>query len=66
MLCVNLYISHICLERKASAKIVVPVMAGFTLLLVGISSVTLAALPGYGEGFFVFLGFFYLIPLFFL
>lgn len=66
MLCVNLYISHICLERKASAKIVVPVMVGFTLLLVGINSVTLAALPGYGEGFFVFLGFFYLIPLFFL
>ena len=63
MLCVNLYVSHICHERKASPKIVVPVMVAFTLLLLGFSALTIAALPGYGEGSFVILGFFYVIPL---
>ncbi len=63
MLCVNLYVSHICHERKASPKIVVPVMVAFTLLLLGLSALTIAALPGYGEGSFVILGFFYVIPL---
>ena len=63
MLCVNLYVSHICHERKASPVIVVPVMAGFTLLLVGLSALTIAALPGYGEGSFVIFGFLYVIPL---
>lgn len=33
MLCVNLYVSHICLDRKAAPVIVVPVMAVFSLLL---------------------------------
>lgn len=63
MLCINLYVSHICLDRKASPAVVVPVMAVFTLLAVGISLVTLGALPGYSEGRFVVLGFSYLIPL---
>lgn len=63
MLCVNLYVSHICLERKASPAIVVPVMVAFTLLLWQGFAAILAALPGYGEGLFIFLGFFYLIPL---
>ena len=38
MLCVNLYVGHICHERKASPVIVVPVMAAFTLLLLGLSA----------------------------
>lgn len=63
MLCINLYVSHICFDRKASPVIVVPVMAAFTALALGISWVTISALPGYGEGRFIFLGFSYLIPL---
>lgn len=62
-LCVNLYVSHICLDRKASPVIVVPVMAGFTLLVLGVCTVTIAALPGYGQGYYLSLGFLYLIPL---
>lgn len=63
MLCINLYVSHICFDRKASPVIVVPVMAAFTMLALGISWMTISALPGYGEGRFIFLGFSYLIPL---
>ena len=66
MLAVNLYISHICFNRKASLAAVVPVMTVFTLLLVGVSMVTVEMLPGYGEGHFIYWGFFYLIPLKFL
>lgn len=66
MLAVNLYISHICFNRKASLAVVVPVMTVFTLLLVGVSMVTVEMLPGYGEGRFIYWGFFYLIPLKFL
>lgn len=66
MLCVNLYVSHICLDRKAAPVIVVPVMAVFSLLLWRISAATITSLPGYGEGYFIFLGLFYLIPLLFL
>ena len=57
MLCVNLYVGHICHERKASPVIVVPVMAAFTLLLLGLSALTISTLPGYGEGSFVIFGF---------
>ena len=63
MLCVNLYVGHICHERKASPVIVVPVMAAFTLLLLGLSALTISTLPGYGEGSFVIFGFLYVIPL---
>lgn len=63
MLAVNLYISHICFNRKASPVVVVPVMTVFTLLLVGLSMVTVDVLPGYGEGRFIYWGFLYLIPL---
>lgn len=66
MLAVNLYISHICFNRKASLAVVVPVMTVFTLLLVGVSMVTAEMLPGYGDGRFIYWGFFYLIPLKFL
>ncbi len=66
MLCVNLYVSHICLDRKAAPIIVVPVMVLFTGALLGVSTVAISNLPGYGYGRFVFLGFFYLIPLVFL
>lgn len=66
MLCVNLYVSHICLDRKASPAIAVPVMAGFSLLVWYVFEATIAVLPGYGDGYFVFLGFFYLLPLYFL
>lgn len=66
MLAVNLYISHICFNRKVSLAVVVPVMTVFTLLLVGVSMVTVEMLPGYGEGRFIYWGFFYLIPLKFL
>lgn len=62
MLAVNLYISHICFNRKASPAVVVPVMTVFTLL-VGLSMVTVDVLPGYGEGRFIYWGFLYLIPL---
>lgn len=63
MLCVNLYVSHIFLDRRASPKIVAPVMAAFTLLLWGLSWLTVAVFPGYGEGAFLFCGFLYLLPL---
>ena len=63
MLCVNLYVSHICHERRAHPLLVAPVMAGFTLLLLGLSRLTVSALPGYGEGTFVFFGFLFVIPL---
>lgn len=66
MLAVNLYISHICFNRKASLAAVVPVMTVFTLLLVGVSMVTAEMLPGYGDGRFIYWGFLYLIPLKFL
>lgn len=66
MLCVNLYVSHICLDRKASPAIVVPVMAGFSMLVWRVSAATIAVLPGYGDGYFIFLGFFYLLPLYLL
>lgn len=66
MLAVNLYISHICFNRKASLAAVVPVMTVFTLLLVGVSMVTVEMLPGYGDGLFIYWGFLYLIPLKFL
>ena len=39
MLCVNLYVSHICLDRKAAPIIVVPVMVLFTGALLGVSTV---------------------------
>ena len=63
MLCVNLYVSHICLDRRASPAVVVPVMTVYTLVFMGLSAVTIAALPGYGEGAFVVCGIFYVIPL---
>ncbi len=63
MLCINLYISHICLERKASPVIVVPVMAAFTLLILGVCTVTISSLPEYGQGLFLAFGFLYLIPI---
>ena len=63
MLCVNLYVSHICLNRNTSPLIVVPVMVLFTGVIVGLSAAALSRLPGYGYGRFVFLGYFYLIPL---
>ena len=63
MLGVNLYISQICFNRKASPAVVVPVMAVFTLLLAGLGMVTVDVLPGYGEGRFIYWGFLYLIPL---
>ena len=66
MLAVNLCISHICFNRKASLAAVVPVMTVFTLLLVGVSMVTVEMLPGYGDGLFIYWGFLYLIPLKFL
>lgn len=65
MLCVNLYISHICFERKAPLTLVVPVIFGFTLLC-AVGSICIANLLAYGEGQFMILGFFYVIPMNFL
>lgn len=66
MLCVNLYISHICLERKASAKIVVPVMAGSRCCWWGSVLSPLLRCRDTERAFSCFSAFFYLIPLFFL
>lgn len=63
MLGINLYISHICFHRKRSPAVVVPVMIVVTLFLMGVSVVTIEVLPGYGEGRFIYWGFFYVIPL---
>ena len=63
MLAVNLYISHICFNRKASLAVVVPVMTVFTVVLVVVSTVAIDTLPGYRDGRFIYWGFFYLIPL---
>ena len=63
MLCINLYISHICLDRRASPAAAVSVLAVFTLLVWGVSVAVMGASPEYGDGGFVVLGFIYLLPL---
>ncbi|MBR5486226.1 MAG: GGDEF domain-containing protein [Oscillospiraceae bacterium] len=64
-LLVNLSTVHICLKKRKTTKEIILTLAAFSVPVLLIGEAILSSLPGYipGNGYFVLVGFIYLLPI---